>query len=181
MTPSTINPTIFNIIHWVAGSIVIKRYKNRLKGFLQRILQEVMNIRHLVDESFVPSTQLPSVLYWRLSDFFSSPWLSSLAPCWNSSALGPRLLLKSPVDCLMESGSHPLRGAFSRFHRENLLLKLFQMLPRNCQLYSWLLRVFFKHTLKLRMFSFLFLFLHDSQTLGFHLQLLDFFCPPVLY
>ena len=137
------------------------------------------DIRHLVDESLVPSTQPSSVLYWKLSDFFSSPWLSSLAaPCWNSSALGPRLLLKSPVDCLMESGSHPLRGAFSRFHRENLLLKLFQMLPRNCQLYSWLLRVFFKHTLKLRMFSFLFLFLHDSQTLGFHLHLLVFLLSP---
>ena len=46
-----------------------------MKWFLQRILQEIMNkkntwnIRHLVDESFVPATQQPSVLYWRLSDF----------------------------------------------------------------------------------------------------------------
>ena len=27
------------------------------------------NIRRLVDESFVPLTQRPSILYWRLSDF----------------------------------------------------------------------------------------------------------------
>ena len=27
------------------------------------------NIRRLVDESFIPSTQRPSVYYWRLSDF----------------------------------------------------------------------------------------------------------------
>ena len=27
------------------------------------------NMRRLVDESFVPATQRPSVLYWRLSDF----------------------------------------------------------------------------------------------------------------
>ena len=46
-----------------------------MKGFLQRILQKIMkkntwNIRHLVEESFVPSTQRPSVLYWRLLDFW---------------------------------------------------------------------------------------------------------------
>ena len=49
---------------------------------MQRFLQEIMkknntwNIRRLVDESFVPATQRPSVLHWRLSDFlslFSSP------------------------------------------------------------------------------------------------------------
>ena len=31
------------------------------------------NIRLLVDESFVPSTQRPSVLYWRLLDFNLDP------------------------------------------------------------------------------------------------------------
>ena len=42
-----------------------------MKVFLQRILQEIMkknntwNIKHLVDDSFVPSTQRPSVnLSW---------------------------------------------------------------------------------------------------------------------
>ena len=53
----------------------IKNKKNKLKGFLQRILQEIMkkdntwNIRRLVNETIVPSTQRPSILYWRLSDF----------------------------------------------------------------------------------------------------------------
>ena len=42
-------------------------FKNRLKVFLQRILQEIVkknntwNIRRLVDDSFVPSAQRPSV------------------------------------------------------------------------------------------------------------------------
>ena len=38
------------------------------KGFLQRILQDVMKkiIRHLDDEPFVPSAQRTSVLYCRL-------------------------------------------------------------------------------------------------------------------
>ena len=50
--------------------------KNKLKGFLQRILQDFMkkndtwNIRRLVDESFVPSAQQTSVLYCRLTDFW---------------------------------------------------------------------------------------------------------------
>ena len=29
------------------------------------------NIKRLVDESFIPATQQPSVLYWRLLDFLS--------------------------------------------------------------------------------------------------------------
>ena len=47
--------------------IFLKKYKNRLKVFLQRIPQEIMkknnnwNIRRLVDDSFVPSAQRPSV------------------------------------------------------------------------------------------------------------------------
>ena len=32
------------------------------------------NIRHLVDESFVPATQWHSVLYWRLSDLWTGGW-----------------------------------------------------------------------------------------------------------
>ena len=49
-----------------------------MKVFLQRILQEVMkknntwNIRHLVDNSFVPLSKWPSVLYSRLTDFKSA-------------------------------------------------------------------------------------------------------------
>ena len=46
-----------------------KVIKNKLKGFLQRILQEILkknntwNIRRLVNESFVQATQQTSVLY----------------------------------------------------------------------------------------------------------------------
>ena len=53
----------------------IKKIRNKLKGFLQRILKEIMkknntwNIRHLVDDSFVPSSKGPSVLYCKLTDF----------------------------------------------------------------------------------------------------------------
>ena len=50
--------------------------ENKLKGFLQRILQEIMkrkkknwNIRRLVNNSFVPSSKQPSVLYCKLTDF----------------------------------------------------------------------------------------------------------------
>ena len=49
---------------------------NKLKGFLQIILQDFMkkkictwNIRHLVNELFVPSAQRTSELRCRLSDF----------------------------------------------------------------------------------------------------------------
>ena len=54
-----------------------KNKKNKLKGFLQIILQEIIkkihtwNIRRLVDETIVPSTHLPRVLCWRLTDFYS--------------------------------------------------------------------------------------------------------------
>ena len=46
-----------------------------MKGFLQRILQEIMkendtwNIRRLVDGSFVSSSKRSSVLYCKLKDF----------------------------------------------------------------------------------------------------------------
>jgi hypothetical protein len=36
------------------------------------------NIRRLVDESFLPGNQGPSVLYWRLSDLLKSFWTSHL-------------------------------------------------------------------------------------------------------
>ena len=58
-----------------------------MKGFLQRILQEIMkknntrNIRRLVDDLFVPSSNWPSVLYCKLTDFRK---LSS-ALCHNSN------------------------------------------------------------------------------------------------
>ena len=44
---------------------------------MQRILQEIMkknntwNIRRLVDDSFVPSSKQPNVLYCKLTDFNS--------------------------------------------------------------------------------------------------------------
>ena len=49
--------------------------------FLQRILQEIMkknntwNIRRLVDDSFVPSSKQPSVLYCKLTDFRASAYM----------------------------------------------------------------------------------------------------------
>ena len=48
-----------------------------MKGFLQTILQEIIkknntwNIRCLVDDSFVPSSKRPSVLYCKLTDFWT--------------------------------------------------------------------------------------------------------------
>ena len=42
-----INPTIFNIIHWVAGSMGPRNYEKN----------NTWNIRRLVDESFVPANQ----------------------------------------------------------------------------------------------------------------------------
>ena len=48
-----------------------------MKGFLQRILQKIMkknitwNIRRLDDDSFVPSSKRPSVLYCKLTDFWN--------------------------------------------------------------------------------------------------------------
>ena len=61
-----------------------------MKGFLQRILQEIMkknntwNIRRLVDDLFVPSSQQPRILYCKLTDFKSTKnWSSNLAiPKW---------------------------------------------------------------------------------------------------
>ena len=47
---------------------VIEKLKNKLKGFLQRILQEIMkknntwNIRRMVDEMIVPLTHRPSII-----------------------------------------------------------------------------------------------------------------------
>ena len=54
-----------------------------MKGFLQRILQEIMkknntwNVRSLVDDSFVPSSKRPSVLYCKLTDLKSDFWDST--------------------------------------------------------------------------------------------------------
>ena len=49
-----------------------------MKGLFQRILQEIMkknnkwNIRRLVDDLVVPSSKRPSVLYYKLTDFWKS-------------------------------------------------------------------------------------------------------------
>ena len=44
------------------------------KGFCKKLWKNnnTWNIRHLVDESFVPASQQTSVLYWRLTDFYSA-------------------------------------------------------------------------------------------------------------
>jgi len=58
------------------GKIYKPTWTNRLKGFLQRILQEIMkknnswNIRHLVNDSFVPSAQRPSVNLSQIDGFY---------------------------------------------------------------------------------------------------------------
>ena len=93
------NPTIFNIICWLTGRndsltkhlmfqplfsfkflidwghsklfiFIFSTYK-RIENWIKTIFAKkyTLNIRQLVDESFVPSTQQPSVLYWRLTDF----------------------------------------------------------------------------------------------------------------
>ena len=41
------------------------------------------NIRRLVDELFVPSTQPASVLYWRLSDFKINKWINQSMQSYN--------------------------------------------------------------------------------------------------
>ena len=57
---------------------IFLNYK-KLKGFLQRILQEIMkknnawNIRRLVDDSFGPSSHQHSVIYCKLTDFMRVP------------------------------------------------------------------------------------------------------------
>ena len=57
-----------------------------MKGFLERILQEIMqknniwNIRPLVNKMIVPSTQQPSTLYRRFSNFCSL-FLYPITPC----------------------------------------------------------------------------------------------------
>ena len=55
---------------------LIKKSENKLQGFLQRILQEILkknnstwNIRCLVDNAFVPFSKQPSILYCKLTDF----------------------------------------------------------------------------------------------------------------
>ena len=55
----------------------MKKYKNRLNWFLNRILQDFLkknnawNTKRLVDDSFVPSTQQTTVLDCKLMDFRS--------------------------------------------------------------------------------------------------------------
>jgi hypothetical protein len=49
---------------------VVKKIKKKLKGILKN---NAWNIRRLVDKLFGPSTQQCSVLYWRLTSFYSSP------------------------------------------------------------------------------------------------------------
>ena len=101
------NPSIYNILHWVAWTIgqtncrprvwcsffhtfyrfkalktlyfyfcnSIKKWENKFKGFLQRILQDIMkkdnawNIMRLVNDSFVQSSKQPSILFCRLTEF----------------------------------------------------------------------------------------------------------------
>ena len=99
----TRNPSIYNIIRWFAGTpgqkthcpsvwcskqyfffiisyrlgalktIFFSLWKNKLKQFLKRILQEIMkintwNIRCLVHDSFFPASQQTNILSWRLSN-----------------------------------------------------------------------------------------------------------------
>ena len=46
---------------WFETNFFVKLYRNKLKGFLQRILQEIKkntwNIRHLVNETIIPETK----------------------------------------------------------------------------------------------------------------------------
>ena len=63
----SVNLQYNTLVRWVAGT------NDSLTKPL--MFQEIMkknnawNIRCLVDESFIPSPQHPSILYWRLSDF----------------------------------------------------------------------------------------------------------------
>ena len=84
---TTLNPTIFNIIHWVAGLlgqmthwpsiwcskhyIFFYNWNDFCKEFCKKLWKKnnTWNIRCMIDETIVPSTQRPSVSYWRLSDF----------------------------------------------------------------------------------------------------------------
>ena len=72
------------IIQWVAGLDtqnflflffkVMKKFKNKLKGFLQRILKEIMKKITLGTSdtwSMRRSSRRPSILYWRLSDLYT--------------------------------------------------------------------------------------------------------------
>ena len=72
---------------WVAGLdlrhsrvfifilVNLQKTKNKLKGFCKEFCKKLWiknntwNIRHLFNETIIPATQQPSVLYWRLSDF----------------------------------------------------------------------------------------------------------------
>ena len=55
---------------------VIKKWEIKLKGFFAKNFENnyeknnTWNIRRLVNETIIPSSQRPSVLYWRLSDLW---------------------------------------------------------------------------------------------------------------
>ena len=60
------------------------------------------NIRCLVDESFVPATQWPSILYWRLLDFYTPAlsWTISSIECTIKSLLYLRFhMLSMKIEC----------------------------------------------------------------------------------
>ena len=72
---------------------LIKNSENKLQGFLQRILQEILkknnstwNIRCLVDNSFVPLSKQPSILYCKLTDFRSAI-LHTFSPTFDNAQL----------------------------------------------------------------------------------------------
>ena len=81
--------------------------KNKLKGFLLRILQDFIkkkknnswNIRRMVEESFVTSAQQTIVLYYRLTDFLS---LTTYHPCVH---LAP-LLINNVASSLYHNAYH---------------------------------------------------------------------------
>jgi hypothetical protein len=79
----------------VVKKIKKKKWNNFCKEVCKKLWKKnnTWNIRRLVHDSFVRSTQWPSVLYWRLTDFCTA--LESLLPKWVQNR--PQLATKNVV------------------------------------------------------------------------------------
>ena len=134
-----------------------------MKGFLQRILQEIMkkndtwNIRRLVDDSFVPSSKRPSAFYCKLTDFCTALCLSFI---WFIDRLGTQVHY-----CLVSFATKGSKiASLLRSEIPVLLLS-----PGPWSLYYYIIAIYFVNDQNLDIFSLIWnwfckLFINDINT-----------------
>ena len=137
------------------------------KSFAKKTFEKniVWNIRCLANESFVPSTQQPSILCWRLSGFTYNKCIAISAKSFYNFLFFPFFPISTPLLCWLLQ-KYKLSRKNSLIFSPGILLPMFFWLTERKKMFKWQRTIFESQGCRLRICK----LFEITRTISFYLN-----------